>query len=195
MPTSLHLHLTGIKCFLSKYYSGIELPAQMAKLLGWKAPNWIVATIVVLLGAALFLTLTVTKSFLSKYANNEEHATLGMLPEMRALSLVFTPSSGGWPSQFASYFRSSQIKTSRSGSRWVQLDLSELLEHLSSGAIELRDTKFLADLFRGRLKAYDWDVRLRMGRSWWLLASKWMASQHLYASLVSTSNSVLTREH
>lgn len=160
--------------------------AIIAELLGWKAPAWIVAITILLAAAAFCLTLASRTSFLSKYANNQEN-TLRMLP---AISLVFTPSSGGWPSQLASYFRYSRIKISHSG-QWVQLDLSELLDHLSSGAIEIRDTKLLADLFRGRLKVHDWDVRLRIGRSWWLLASKWMASQQLYAPLVGTSSSVL----
>src|SRR5438309_811948 len=110
MPTSLHLHLTDIKCFLWKSYSGIELPAQISELLGWKAPAWIVATTFLLAAAAFCLTLTSRTSFLSRYANNQEN-TLKMLPAMLALSLVFTPSSGGWPSQFASYFRYSRIKT------------------------------------------------------------------------------------
>lgn len=186
MPTSLRLHLTDIKCSLWKYYSGIEL--QIAKF-----PAWIVATAVLLAAAAAFcLSLTSRTSFLSKYANNNNNQenTLRVLPAMLALSLVFTPSSGGWPSQFASYFRCSRIQTSHSG-QWVQLDLGELLDHLSSGAIELRDVKLLAHLFRGQLKVYDWDVRLRIGHSWWLLASKWMASQQLYAPLVGTSSSVL----
>jgi len=100
-----HLHL---KCFLWDSYSAI-----IAELLGWKASAWIVDITILLAAAAFCLTLASRTSFLSKYANNQEN-TLRMLP---AISLVFTPSSGGWPSQFASYFRYSRIKISHSGQR------------------------------------------------------------------------------
>ena len=92
---------------------------------------------------------------------------------VRALELIFTPTSGGWSSDLASYFRRSKTQLA------VQLDLSELLENIFVGNIELRDAGDLSDLFRGRLCVSDIPITLSVMPSLWFSAAKWLITEQL----------------
>lgn len=97
----------------------------------------------------------------------------------RALSVVFTPCSRGWPSHLASYFRRSRVRTA-SNCQSIKLDLSEVLENIFAGNIELRHAEDLSALLRGRLYVCDISITLSITRSLWFNAAKWILLQQVY---------------
>lgn len=96
----------------------------------------------------------------------------------RALELIFTPTSGGWSSNLASYFRRTNTQSA------VQLDLHELLENIFVGNIELRDVGDLADLLRGSLCVSHIPITLSVTPSLWFAAARCIITQQLHLSSV-----------
>jgi len=110
------------------------------------------------------------------------------LATIHALCIVFTPLSGGWPSHLASYFQHSRVYTTSVSQPLIELDLFELLSHLTSpsdnGGIELRDPNDLSDLFQGKLSVYGWSINLRINFLFWVLAGRWIALEQFHVSHV-----------
>ena len=125
---------------------------------------------------------------LTKMNNTKNFVVQFPLATIHALCIVFTPLSGGWPSHLASHFQHSRVYTRSVSQPLIELDLSELLSHLTSpsdnGGIELRDPNDLSDLFEGKLSVYGWSINLRINSSFWVLAGRWIASEQLYVSHV-----------
>ena len=62
----------------------------------------------------------------------------------------------------------------------IELDLSDLIDAICSGKVELRDSNDLHDLFREKLRIYGWHLGLLVGRNWSFRILRWIIAQHAY---------------
>ena len=60
----------------------------------------------------------------------------------------------------------------------IELDLSDLIDAICSGKVELRDSNDLHDLFREKLCIYGWHLGLLVGRNWSFRISRWIIAHH-----------------
>ncbi len=79
------------------------------------------------------------------------------------LSFV-TPTRSIWPSSYIDSARSA----SSNRDKIISLSLTDFLDDMVSGRMELRDSKRdLPNLIKGNLHNEDWSIRLRIEWSWW----------------------------
>ncbi|KAF8964006.1 hypothetical protein BDZ97DRAFT_1919245 [Flammula alnicola] len=122
----------------------------------------------------------------SKRVQKPRQRTPIALGAIQALSSVFTPTSVAWPIPFTAHFERSNAMASRFQPRCMELDLSELVDHICAGKLELRDSRDLSYLLRGRLRVYGWNLKLYVDGRWWIKTAKWIASQHLFRVQITT---------
>ena len=65
----------------------------------------------------------------------------------------------------------------------IELDLSELIDSICTGKVELRDSSDLRDLFCEKLRIYGWHFGLLVARNWSFRISRWMIAHHAYIFL------------
>ena len=178
--------MTTTSFLLSELKHWTRLSTFVASLDGYTFPRleWILLSIICIVGLLL--------ASIGKLSTKKTSCTLS--PDaVRALSVIFTPSSGGWPSHLVTYFRRTRTRTSQS----IQLDLSELLENIFSGKIELTDHGDLCNLLRGPLCIYNFSITLSVTRHWWFTVAKWIVLQQFHMSPVRyfTSYSCIYSAH
>lgn len=110
------------------------------------------------------------------FSNKSSKARQANLDATQALSVVFTPTSVAWPAAFISHFRSA-----KTNGRHLELNLSELFDHIFQGRLEMRDYRDLPDLFRG-LRAYSWRIKFGLDARWYFKTAKWLAAQHIFSA-------------
>ncbi|KAF8969788.1 hypothetical protein BDZ97DRAFT_1792643 [Flammula alnicola] len=123
----------------------------------------------------------------SKRAQKPRQKTPIALGAIQALSSVFTPTSVAWPIPFTAHFERSSAIASSFQPPCMELDLSELIDHIYAGKLELRNSRDLSYLLRGRLRVYGWNLKLYVDRRWWTKTAKWIASQHLFRAQVGVT--------
>ena len=99
---------------------------------------------------------------------------------LQALSAFVTPTSCASISKNHTSFLK---KTKIFKSYLIELDLSDLIDSICMGMVELRDSSDLDDLFRERLRIYGWHFGLLVGRNWSFRISRWMIAHHVHVFL------------
>jgi hypothetical protein len=89
---------------------------------------------------------------------------------LQALCTILTPTNSAWPTQYASLLT---CKIRRNPDV-IEIQISKLINNIRHGALELRDPRVLADIFRGQLYVYGWKVSigLDLPRPWGFLYSR-----------------------
>ena len=98
---------------------------------------------------------------------------------LQTLSAFVTPTSCASISDQTSLLK----KTKSLEFHLIELDLSNLIDFVCTGKVELRDSSDLHDLFRAKLRIYGWHFGLSVNRSWSFKISRWMIAHHTYTFL------------
>lgn len=125
------------------------------------------------LALVLALPLLIFFSFIIKNRYRKNHL-LETSRALEAILAVLVPNASRWPARYISIAKQS-IHTRR-----ILLPLSELINDIASGTIELRDSSVLAELIGSQICVYGYLIRLHVCMAWRIKVWSQLLSWYTY---------------
>lgn len=140
-------------------------PTKLAKFLERDRPEELITISL----AVLFLFIsTISWVYYSRKRrfnpkNSSDVATLKTRKALEALLVVLAPTQSRWPSTYISIAKTATTSSNSS----LPLPVSELIQDLNNGKLEVRNPKTLHELFEAApLRTYGWTIRLHIDTAW-----------------------------
>lgn len=97
-----------------------------------------------------------------EFKNSSDDTILKTRKALEALLVILTPTKSRWPSTYISI-----AETAAASNSSLALPISELIQDLNNGKLEVRNPNMLHELFEADpLRTYGWTIRLHTDTAW-----------------------------